>query len=176
MLAILLAQGAQALEVGVRIAQVIAVTVRREALRRMVEHLGHVGHEVRERQIDGMLRVRQRRPRHSGHGGGQIVINLDGRAVHLTLDADHADIRAAGLLRIPLRPLKAGAGQFEDVAQADLFIRLIEQRIAGRHRVILRGGRRQQLVAIPRAAVRARVQVARANVGRKQIDIASVLF
>ena len=118
------------IDVYKRQAQIVAVAVGREALRRMVEHLGHVGHEVRERQIDGMLRVRQRRPRHSGHGGGQIVINLDGRAVHLTLDADHADIRAAGLLRIPLRPLKAGAGQFEDVAQADLFIRLIEQRIA----------------------------------------------
>ena len=122
-----------------------------------------------------MLRVGQRRPCHGGHGGGQVVVNLDGRAVHLTLDADDADIGAAGLLRIPLRSLKAGTGQLEDILKRDLFIRLIEQRIAGRHRIILRGGRRQQLMAIPRAAVRARVQVARANVGRKQIDIARVI-
>ena len=93
-LAVLLAQGAQALKVGMRIAQIVAIAVGSEAFGRMVKRFCHVSDEVGERQIDGMLRVGQRRPRHGGHGGGQVVVNLDGRTVHLTLDADDADIGA----------------------------------------------------------------------------------
>ena len=157
---------------GVRIAQVIAVAVGGEAFGRVVKGLGHVGDQVGQRQIDGMFGVGHGRPGDGGHGGGQVVIDFDHAAVDLALDADHADVGAAGVLGIPLGALEAGAGQLENVAQGDLLVGLIEQRIAGFHGVVARGGGGQQHMAIPGAAVRAGVQVALAAVGGEQIDVA----
>ena len=160
---------------GVRIVEVVAVAVGIEALGSVGIHIGHGGHDVVEGQVDRMLGVGHGGPGGRAHGGGSGGIYLDYRAVQLTLDADYADVRTAGVLGIPLGALEAGAGQLEYVLNGDLLVGLIEQVVAGVHVVVARGGGSQQHMAIPGAAVRAGVQVALAHVGGEYVEVAVII-
>ena len=132
--------------------------------------VGRPGFEaVSYTHLDVYKRQGQAGPRHAGHRGRQIVVDLDRADVDLALGRDDALVDAAGGLRAPLGAFVAGAGHLKDLLERDRLVGLIEQVVALRALVLAGGRRGEQHVAVPGTAVVRVGQAVVAGVGGEQV-------